>query len=182
MALEFSIDVGTVMKPFLKHFHTEGPLIHELYDKMTDLVTVLLRRFIKSEVIHLHTICELQALDLQDDSDHLSHDKIEIGTLARRQLDSFVSGSGERKAYIDKMKACYAAITSHLLKTLPFDLKILKDLRCLQPLRRERPAMVREIRRIGETSPDVVVNDTEYIHICLIFRFYCLLLVIYHVH
>ena len=159
--LEFLIEVGSLMQPFLTFFQGEGPLIHKLYDKMSDLVVVLLKRFIKPTVIDAKTMSELKQLDLSDAKSHLHHDKVEIGQRTRTELNSMTSAQAERNAHINKMKAFYAAVAGHLLKTLPFGIKLLKDVRCLQPLGREKSSTVSEIRRIGEVMPSVVIKDTE---------------------
>lgn len=120
----------TVMAIFgkiLRLLQTEAPLIHILHDQLSQLISTLMRRFLKSEVIDgKHGV---QLCDIDVDSDKNLLKKPDVGTAAKILLDSMVAEKSmtaeSRQAFLMRARTFYQNVVKELLRTLPMDNRLL---------------------------------------------------------
>ena len=82
--LQFSLCITNEIEPFLTFFQAERPLAVFLFEKLKDLVTSLMERFVKSDVLESNSsVNKLLKIDLADTKNLISIDKIKVGSGAQ---------------------------------------------------------------------------------------------------
>ena len=83
--LAFTIDVSVPFVNFLTVFKIERSLVHIIYKAMKDLLTIVMKRFLKAKVIDGLSGKELRKVDVTKKENHLG-DKLETGAKTERLL------------------------------------------------------------------------------------------------
>ena len=83
--LAFTIDVSVPFVNFLTVFKIERSLVHIIYKAMKDLLTIVMKRFLKAKVIDGLSGKELQKVDVTKKENKLG-DKLEIGAKTEHLL------------------------------------------------------------------------------------------------
>lgn len=86
--MAFLESVKPLFDAFLKTFQAEGPLIHFLYPSLLELLKMLMKRFVKNELVVGKSGSELVKIDVSKSTKQLSDSEIDIGTPCRKALAS----------------------------------------------------------------------------------------------
>lgn len=79
--LHFSLCITNEIEPFLTFFQAERPLAVFLFEKLKELVTSLMERFVKSDVLESNSsVNKLLKIDLDDASNLISVENIKVGS------------------------------------------------------------------------------------------------------
>ena len=92
--LAFTIDVSVPFVNFLTVFQSEGPLVHIIYKTMKDLLKMVMKRFLKAEVIDGLSGKELQ--NFVKKKENQLGDKLGIGAKTERLLKNLSSSNKKR--------------------------------------------------------------------------------------
>ena len=133
--LEFFNSVVPLFEQFLRLFQKSSPTVHILYDSMCDVLEKLMRRFMKMEELERKYGPELASIKCKDVNNHLADKDIVIGDEARKEL-SKLSDDQKRKVMLG-VHRFYSTTVSYLQEKLPLDNKLLRQLGCLNPMKRK---------------------------------------------
>ena len=92
----------TMFEKCLTLFQTEAPLVHVLYDQLVELLTALLVRFMKADVVTAaakDSPEKLANIDVENVNSQLSSDDLSIGETTRIELRKLKSDA-QRKAIL----------------------------------------------------------------------------------
>ena len=92
--LAFTIDVSVPFVNFLTVFQSEGPLVHIIYKTMKDLLKMVMKRFLKAEVIDGLSGKELQ--NFVKKKENQLGDKLGIGAKTERLLKNLSPSNKKR--------------------------------------------------------------------------------------
>ena len=182
--LAFVIDVSTPFSNFLLEFQSEGPKVHVIYQSMKEMLLVLMRRFVKAEVVNgLSGKKELQKVEpvkirkyevgakakqlLQEFSPERKKEKKEKRKKAKRkkerkkerktkELQKEKKPERERKKERKKMVKFFESCATFLQKKLPLDNMILVAASSLHPDSRKMPKTVKQVEYLAKTFPHVI--------------------------
>lgn len=161
LTIKFLLDLAPLFETYLTYFQKEDPCVHLLFPQMKHLVTGLLKRFVKPNVVDNNKLAkDLLKMDVTDTSLHLDPDRMDIGDKTTLSKMS----TREKHILLNEMKASYVAASQHLLRKLPLDSPVLKDVTCLSPTARSRESSIEAIARLAALVPHVV-SERE---ICLV--------------
>ena len=137
--LTFIKSVGVIFNDFLVVFQKEGPLIHLLYSELTGMLKKLLNRFVKYDVTSNLLGSELTKVDVKLASNWLPEEELRLGVETKGLLRNSKTciKDGERKALCLDVRAFYQRVSVYLQEHLPLDNVLLKNLQCLNPLKRD---------------------------------------------
>ena len=107
---------------------------------MKYLVSTLMLRFLKPDVVNDLNGKDLQKLDVSKPSNQLEIEKIEVGAKTKRLLKDLTPYDQRKEK--EKMLKFYVTSVKFLQKKLPFDNMIIAAADCLHPDRRKRLAML----------------------------------------
>ena len=94
-----------------------------------------MRRFVQADQLKDVHGSALQSVSCQDIRDRLTDGELVIGNNTRKYLA--LLKSDKQKAALLGMRAFWGAAVSHLQAKFPLNNRVLKDLGCLNPLKRE---------------------------------------------
>ena len=155
--LAFVIDVSSPYTSFLTEFQSAGPKIHVLYQSMKQLVSTLMLRFLKPELVNGLNGKDLQKLDVSKVTNHLDIEKMEVGAKAKRLLKEMTPY--DRKKEKEKMLNFYVTSVKFLQKKLPFDNMILAAATCLHPDNRNHSKSIDQISFLATTFRHVIAEN-----------------------
>lgn len=153
----FLQSVTPLFQGFLTLFQREGPLIHLLYYSMSDIVSRIMARFIKQDVFAGKDGVDLVAIDVSSFTNQLPDASMEVGEPTRRELGKLTTE--RRKVPLSSMRKFYVTVVAYLLKKLPFQNTLLKDLSCLHPSMQKEATCVGAVRRISKKLPHVITEE-----------------------
>ena len=154
LAIKFLLGLSPLFESYLRMFQTDEPLVHILYSEMRDLLTVLMKRFIKPSVMEGKSMKELLEIDAADENNQVEMKKIDFGKDAQDYL--VVLDENQRKQGQKAMKMSYESIVKYLQQKLPLQSTIMRDISCLSPLVRECEWTVNAIGRLASLLPHVL--------------------------
>lgn len=149
--LHFLKSVMPVFHSFLELFQTEAPLIHILYDEMNRLVSAMMGRYVKVEVLKDKTGKSLKDIKHTEISNQLSDIDIVIGESTRSLMKKL--DHGERKRVFLGVRKFYGTAVQYLLSHFPFESDLLENLGCLQPAKRTDTSSIVAIEQIARELP-----------------------------
>lgn len=149
--MEFLLSIGEIFKKFETLFQSQGPLIHILYESLMDLVSTLMRRFLRADIVNNKTWAELSQIDLDASQSFLDTKEIEIGEKTRLELRKLKHD--QRKLPLLQMKKFFCAVVKYLVKKLPMNVTLLKCLHVLNPKITRNPSTTADFRQIAASLP-----------------------------
>ena len=129
--IHFLVSVADIFNPFLKFFQTEEPLFHLIYDQLGTLLTVLLGRFIRKDLLVNKAARKLSKIRLEVLENHLAYSELEIGEQTRQEIEKL--SEEKQKKFVLEAKSFLIAATKHLVNKLPLDNLILRSSILLKP-------------------------------------------------
>jgi hypothetical protein len=130
--LNFVASVASTLTEFMKMFQTDAPMIHLLFDKLGELVRLVMLKFLKITAIGEKYGCELAQLDCNYTASWLPVSEVDIGVGARTALAA-ISDDAMKKKLRYAFRQCFLKITTYMQTTLPLTNPVLRDPSCLQP-------------------------------------------------
>ena len=134
--LNFIAFVASNLTPFLTLFQKSEPLVHVLYEKLSQLVRTLMLTFMKAEVVGSKEGPDLISVNCDDGSNWLPAKSIDVGTGTNKVL-STIEKEDERKKMRYSFRCCLVKMTSYMQAKLPLANPVLRDLQCLHPVARK---------------------------------------------
>jgi len=131
--LHFLKSVCIVFTRFLKLFQKVEPLIHLLYNECHQLLLIMMRRFLKLEVIEGKAGESLVEIDFELATNQLV--EIDIGTNTKKALKGVAVE--KHKIILLCMKNFFMSSTQYLQSRLPLNNSVTKHCRCLHPQNRQ---------------------------------------------
>ena len=145
--LEFLRSTVPVFEEFLTVLQTSGPTVHVVYDAMRLTLLKLMRRFVQADQLKDVHGSALQSVSCQGIKDQLPDGELAIGDNTRKYLA--LLKPDKQKAALLGMRAFWRAAVSHLQAKLPLNNRVLKDLGCLNTLKRERMSTTISIQNLS---------------------------------
>ena len=149
--IQFLKSAMVIFTRITRLFQSETPLIPILHDELSTLVSTLMRRFLKPEVVGKKTGASLYDIEINDSRNHLT--KADIGQEAAATLNRLLSrGKISQRDYVEfyaRSQKFYARCVSLLLKSLPLKNTILRDLQVLHPLSRQAQWSTDAVKRLA---------------------------------
>ena len=138
--ISFCAYISQDFEAFLLPFQSEEPMIHVLYPEMINLLTTLMRKFIKRRQIDESPV-ELYHLDVSKGKNQRPLNLIDIGTKAKLLFSdvNFMPSEKQEQFRRDCLNFYIAAVT-YLQIQLPFDNQVLKYAQYLHPMKRHDPS------------------------------------------
>ena len=133
--LEFLRNVVPLFEEFLTLFQKSSPTIHLVYDIMCLTLLKVMRRFLKPTALEGKYGAALGSVSCVDVKLQLGDNELVIGDQTRQVL-ACLNPAKQRLAILG-IRAFYVAAVSHLQSRLPLGNKLLRDLGCLNPLKRD---------------------------------------------
>ena len=147
VTLEFLSNVIPVFEKFLLLFQKSSPVVHFLYDEMCEIILKLLRRFIRPQALANKYGSDLASIECQNVKIQLSEPEIVIGEMTRNAMAKLTSD--QQKQALLGMRSFFKVTSSQLQVKLPLDNLLLRQLGCLNPLKREKKSTVTSIQSIA---------------------------------
>ena len=135
LQISFLKTVAPVFTRFLRIFQGEGPLVHILYHELQSMLSTLMLRFLKADMINNKDGRSLLEIDVRNSEIQLDLEKMNVGVETLAILKK--CNKDNRIMYLKEMQEAFCKMTEHLQKNLPLDSTFLKDMVCLHPLKRE---------------------------------------------
>ena len=132
--MKFLLGVAPLFEKYLLLSQTEEPFVHRLYPEMQDLLIVLMKRLIKSEILESKSTSEIIKIDVSNQDHQFYLKKIDFPKEAENYFSQLTDS--QRKVALTSMKDSYVSVIQYLQKNLPFNSMMLKDITCLSPLLR----------------------------------------------
>ena len=120
--------------------------MHFLYDEMCEIILKLLRRFIRPQALANKYGSDLASIECQNVKIQLSEPEIVIGEMTRNAMAKRTS---DQKQALLGMRSFFKVTSSQLQVKLPLDNLLLRQLGCLNPLKREKKSTVTSIQSIA---------------------------------
>ena len=156
--LHFLSSLEEIFQPLLTLFQKEEPLVHVLFDQLSEFVRTMMLRFLKVEAVGSSKGAQLLNVDLYDKVNQLSNDQIVVGESARKV--AFKKMRPETWiGPIEKVRRFYQVATKYLTKHLPLKQKVLQDLSVLHPLLQKSESGADAITRVATQMP--FIDDCE---------------------
>lgn len=149
--LHFLMSVGNLYSKFVTLMQSDRPLIHVLYDELTELIRGLMGRFVKASKVDKMSGRALSKIDLSEEENLKELQKTDIGEETRRMIKkkNDLSQGVVTIFYHDARKFLVSVVT-YLLARVPLANTFLRNLRCLHPLKREQSSSQEEILAVAE--------------------------------
>ena len=147
--LEFFNSVVPLFEQFLLLFQKSSPTIHILYDSICDVLAKLMRRFMKMAALEKKYGSELASIECKDVSLQLADKDVVIGDRARKGLDELPRD--QQKNVMLGIRSFFMTTISYLQAKLPLDNQLLRQLRCLNPVKRTKSSTVSSIESVACT-------------------------------
>ena len=154
--LAFTIDVSVSFVNFLIVFKIERSLVHIIYNAMKDLLTIVMKRFLKAKVIDGLSGKELQKVDVSKKENKLG-DKLEIGAKTEHLLKSL--SPFEQKKEWELMLKFYEKTVAYFQKHLPPDNAVLAKAACCHPDNRKKEFTICHIEYLAKVFPQVIDEE-----------------------
>ena len=157
--ISFCAYVSQDFEAFLLPFQGEEPMIHLLYPEMINLLTKLMRTFIKKKRVDEPTAAGLHTLNVSLEKNQRPVNAIDIGTKAKVLFADVNFLPSEQQS--DFRKDCvnfYVTPVTYLQQQLPFDNLMIKHAQYLHPIKRNDPESRSAISNLALKIADSLKN------------------------
>ena len=156
--MSFLIEVAPIFTRFLTMFQEEGWLIHIPYHELQRMLSTLMLRFLKAEVVNCKVGKALLDIDVRDEGNQLHLESMNVGVDVKVLLKKCTKDS--RKHYQKEMQGAFIKIAIYFLSRLPLNNSFLKDMICLHPLRRIKMS-ANPVSRLAKLMPHVIILSSK---------------------
>jgi len=126
--------IAKATEGFLTKFQSTAPLAPFLYDDITDLMRNLMQRVVKSNVLEAaDTPRKLIAVDLKDDKNLLSRDKLGIGIGAVSELAKAKCSDLQKMEFKMQFRKFIIALIEKTVERSPLKYKATRAISCINP-------------------------------------------------
>ena len=142
--LEFLKNTVPLLEDFLTLFQKSVPTTHLIYDSICLTLVKLMRRFIQPTALKGKYGAALGSVSCEDVKLQLTYNELVIDDQTRKAL-AFLNPAKQKLAILG-IRTFYSATVSHLQLRLPLDNKLLRDLGCLNLLKRNQDPQMHPFR------------------------------------
>ncbi|CAF1096593.1 unnamed protein product [Didymodactylos carnosus] len=142
---------------FCTIFQEQAPLIRVLYDELCELLKNLLLRYLKQDAIDKIHDENLVKIDYNKTENRLSESKYDIGVDVRRALNE-IQNPTVKTNFLKDVRVIFESCTQYLVTHLPLKNAVLRDMQCVHPLMKTKPATLECISRLAYQLPIIVSN------------------------
>ena len=144
--LEFFNSVMSVFEELLLLFQRSSSVAHILYDCICETLTKLLRRFVQSKEMDSKHGTSLGSINCKEVKLQVADKDIVIGDSTRKALKRTFTRAAE--VYNAWNLFFFSTGTSYLQEKLPLGNQLLKQLRCLNPTKRNEESTTSSIQNL----------------------------------
>ena len=170
--LQFIADIAPLFTEFLELFQRRGPMVHVLHMALCDLMTKLMLRFLKTDVLSKKTGDQLCEIEVDNVQNMRNLEEMEICEATKNAMSTNIKKE-KHKAMLMEMRSFFLSSVKHLQTKLPLRNQILKALECLKPSARLSAESETEITRLAKAVPHVV-SAVEISSVCDEWKLYAL--------
>ncbi|CAF3357733.1 unnamed protein product [Rotaria sp. Silwood2] len=146
-----------VFDKFLTLFQKTGPMIHLLYEELSNLFRTVLLSFLTSEYIGNKQGNDLLLIDHKLSEKQMNDKQIKIGEETRKSLA--LLSKEEKETFFRDVRNIFQSIASYLKSNLPLNNLFLRDLKILGPSYRSDAQGIDTIIRIGRFIPGLLSSN-----------------------
>ena len=150
--LRFLLNVAPIFIKFLTTFQQEGPLIHVLHSELSNLVRILMLRFVRAEAVGAKCGKQLKEIDLKKAENLHTLEDLDIGEITRQSLTKIKQE--KHKAILLDMRNFYITTADYLRTKLPLGNALFENLACLSPSAQSQPCE-QSFCRLAKALPHV---------------------------
>jgi len=126
--------IAKATEGFLTKFQSPAPMAPFLYDDITDLMRNLMQRVVKSNVLEAaDTPRKLIAIDLQDNKNLLSRDKVGIGIGAVSEMAKAKCSDLQKMEFQMQVRKFIIALIQKTVERSPLKYKATRAISCISP-------------------------------------------------
>src|SRR6266516_1623330 len=174
--LNFVAFAASTLMPFVKLFQRSEPLVHVLYDKLNEMVRILMLKFLKATVVGTKEGRSLIDIKCDEAANWINSTSLNVGVGTNKAL-AFINKEEEKKKVRCAMRSCLVAMVSYLQERLPLDNPVLRDLQCLDTVVRKtqegKSALARlcmHLRKVTRTDDFCdKVHGEWLLHYCTVY-------------
>ena len=132
---EFSLSICRDIEPFLALIQVERPLAMFLYQKLRELILLLMEQFVKSDVLNANgSVYKLLTLDLKSEENLIPLDSINIGFGAKSVLRKLSTTEKTLERSLRKgARAALIRLIQKLFEKCLLKFKTTRAISCLSP-------------------------------------------------
>ena len=158
VTLQFLNSVIPIFEQFLLLFQKSTPVVHVLYDSMCDMIAKLMRRFMKTEATERKYGLDLATIKCKDVTSQLADKDVVIGDKTRKLLKTL--SPDQQKNTMLGIRSFFSTTASFLLEKLPLSNQLLRELGCLNPVKRKKDSTVASIESIAsKLQPNISTTE-----------------------
>ena len=133
---EFSLSICRDIEPFLTLFQAERPLCVFLFSKLVDLLTTLMQRFIRKDVLDSNSSAsKLMRIDVRAENNILPLESVKIGFGAKRALRQLKSEDKTKaRTFRKEARDFLACIVEKMKERSPLKYTLTRPLSSLSPI------------------------------------------------
>ena len=133
--LPFSLCIVNDLEPFLKLFQSERPLTFFLYEKLKEMMSALMMRFVKPDLLtSANSRYKLSKLDLKNESNLLSTSSVKVGFGASTELKKLKTVQHTKICQFQgNARKLLIKLIEKMRKRLPLAFKMTHSLSALSP-------------------------------------------------
>ncbi|CAF2834584.1 unnamed protein product [Rotaria sp. Silwood2] len=146
-----------VFDKFLTFFQKNSPMIHLLYEELSNLYRIVLLSFLTSEYVGNKQGNDLLLIDPKLSEKQLNDKQIRIGEETRKSLT--LLSKDEKEEFFRDVRNIFQSIAFYLKSNLPLNNLFLRDLKIFGPSYRSDPESIDAIIRIGRFVPGLLSSN-----------------------
>ena len=132
--ISFFCSVASILEPFLRRFQTDAPMAPFLYSEIYCVLQVLMRRFIKRDVMDKATTPKkLNEIDINSPENVCDPKDVDIGTQAKSYLRKANITGKEKQNFQKECLEFLIATVSKIHERSPLKYKITRPISCIVP-------------------------------------------------
>ena len=157
--LHFVLSVANLFSPFLTKFQAEHTSIHLLFEELSQVLQLLLQRFVKSDALKDKSSAQLLSVQLEN----RPAEACEFGTQTSAVLKKLKADKNAGLALYHRDMIQFLKCTSqYLQERLPLQNKFLFSMQCLKPSMRTNPDSIQMINTLAASVPHVA-SDMNFL-------------------
>lgn len=164
--LAFHLSFAKEVAPFLNLYQTDRPMIPFLGGDLCSVITSVMDRFIKPDVmVNATTVSKLMSIDLADKSTLMHANKVDVGFSADKLLKELLSSKkiSEKRELEFRMdcRQCLQTLAGKLQGKCPLQYTLVRNMDCLDPreMASNQDSCIKKLKRILK-----VLTDSKRVH------------------
>ena len=157
--LHFILSVSELFECYLKKLQSKSTVIHVLHETLTEMVKLLMMRFVKEEAVNGKRGEELVDIDLHSNKKNIEF--CDFGCICKQMLLKIKKTNNSNTTVLERdMLRFFVEATKYLQKKLPLKNRFLISLRCLVPAYRNENHTVDMIATLTKSLPKMSDSST----------------------